>query len=137
MALLMSGCDAAPQENQVPKGKVASVGEMDFEAWAPEEWLDLPSSDKCFGIPNDFFGGLSYEQEQLVPDAMRGVYCIESVTRITEAKLSKKPQSKNPVAEEEHDGRRFVALSGFVCIGMEDGSEALMSTIERYEIVPE
>ena len=92
-------------------------------------------SDRVFGIANDFSGKLNEEEEKAVPEPLRGAFYIESLRQITKAELEKELRWKTLVAEEKHDGNRYVALKDFRHVQFSDDVSGQMIVIERYCVI--
>ena len=90
-----------------------------------------------FGIPNDFSGRLTNEQERSVPEALQGAFYIESVQTISSAALEKETKVKDVVGEESRGGKKYVALRDFRHVAFSDEVSGHMIVIERYQIVDE
>lgn len=94
--------------------------------------------DSSFGIPNDFSGKLSKEQERDVPESLHGVFSIEATQDISADELAEKLKSTQPIeqiAEETHDGTRYVALKTFRCVQFAEDVSGQMIVIQRYRVV--
>jgi hypothetical protein len=87
----------------------------------------------CFGIPCDFSGKLSKEQEKNVPQALHGAYYIESVQNLNSTELAKEAKQKEKLAEETQNGIRYVALKDYRCVDF-GGSSGMMIVVERYRV---
>jgi hypothetical protein len=89
----------------------------------------------CFGIGNDFSGKLSDEQERRVPEEIRGAFYVESVCEVTAAGLPARTKGKTTLAEESHDGARYVAVRDYRCVGFANGASGWMIVIGRYCVI--
>ncbi len=76
------------------------------------------------------------EQEQLVPEALRGAFTIESLRPITTTDLAKELEFKTQVAEEMRDAKRYVALKDFRHVQFSDKLSGQMIVIERCVVIP-
>ena len=133
-AFLAFGCTSEPPDEQTNVGANQSADSR------PVGSHELPADElagKSFAIANTFSGKLSEEQERTVPEALRGAFTIESLQAITATDLAKELQAKNLVAEETHDGKRYVALQDFRCVQFSDDVSGQMIVIERYLVIPE
>jgi hypothetical protein len=100
-------------------------------------WSAGENDALSFGIPNTFSGKLSEDQERIVPKALHGAFRIEWLREIKATDLAKELQFKTQVAEETHDGKRYVALKGFRCVQSSEEVSGQMIVIERYHVIPE
>jgi hypothetical protein len=88
----------------------------------------------CFGIPCDFSGKLSAEQEKCVPPELRGAFHVESVRNISAIELAGELKRKEKLAEESRDGSRYVALRDYRCVTFPNGVSGMMIVVERYRV---
>ena len=95
---------------------------------------DTHSTDACFGIPGDFSGRLTPEQEKSVPPALRGAFRVEHVRDIQANSLEPLLKNKTLMAEETRDGVRYVALKDFRCVHFDAETSGMMIIIERYRV---
>ena len=96
---------------------------------------DRPQAGESFGIPNDFSGKLTEEQERHVPDALQGAFSIESLRTISTAELAKVSPLKDIVAEETRDGLKYVAIRDYRHVMFSNDVSGHMIVIERYQVV--
>lgn len=87
----------------------------------------------CFGIPCEFSGKLSDEQEKNVPSVLHGAFYIESVRNVTSTELAKELEHKEKLAEETHNGSQYVALKDYRCVDF-GGQSGMMIAVERYKV---
>jgi len=95
----------------------------------------LASTNSCFGIPCDFSGKLKPEQEKGVPSELCGAFYIEFVRDISETNLQQILKNKEKVAEETHNGVKYIAVKAFRCVQFSKQVSGMMIVIERYRIV--
>lgn len=95
----------------------------------------MVSTNSCFGIPCAFSGKLTPEQEKGVPSELYGAFSIESVRDISEAGLQQILKNKEKVAEETHNGVKYIAVKAFRCVQFSKQVSGMMIVIERYRIV--
>src|SRR4051794_10071483 len=132
ITLTLMGCGGETAPEPANKGVLPFASpNLDQE----ERSTGAVSTAESFGIANDFSGKLSEEQEKAIPESLRGAFSIESLKRITTANLAKELQFKEQVAEEFHDGKRYVALKGFRHVQFSDEVSGHMIVIEGYVIV--
>ncbi len=93
------------------------------------------STNSCFGIPCDFSGRLTPEQEKNVPRALRNAFHIDVVSNITETDLRQLLTRKKKLAEETRNGVRHVAIQDFRCVTFPNKASGMMIVIERYRVV--
>jgi hypothetical protein len=129
VAFLALGCTAEPPHERANAGANQS---HDSRVVDGDEPLADDVVGKCFGIANTFSGKLSEEQERMVPEALRGAFTIESLQKITASDLAKELEFKTQVAEETHEGKRYVALKDFRHVVFSDEVSGMMIVIERY-----
>ena len=98
---------------------------------------DAATTPSCFGIPCDFSGKLTEEQEKNVPEKLRGAFHVETVSEIGRAELDKKLKSNEKLAEEAHDGVTYIALKDFRSVHFSSGISGMMIVIERYKLLPQ
>lgn len=91
---------------------------------------------RVFGIASDYSGKLTEEEENAVPEPLRGAFYIESMRQITTTELEKELKLKALIAEENRDGSRFVALKDFRHVQFSDEVSGQMIVIERYLVIP-
>jgi hypothetical protein len=134
VALLALGCGSERPSEPTTKGTNQSADTRleEFDAGLAGE-----SSASSFGVADSFSGKLSAEQDRMVPEALRGAFSIESLQRITATDLAKVLQFKTQVAEETHEGKRFVALKDFRHVQFSDDVSGQMIVIERYVVTAE
>jgi len=96
--------------------------------------LPRENISQCFGIPCNFSGRLSEDQEHNVPEQLRGAFYIESVQDITNSTLADKVKSQEKLAEETRDGQTYVAIRDYRCVEFGNGVSGQMIVIERYRI---
>jgi hypothetical protein len=94
-----------------------------------------PSTNSCFGIPCDFSGKLKPEQEKGVPLEIRSAFYVEFVRDISEADIQQILKNKEKVAEETHNGVKYIAVKAFRCVQFSKQVSGMMIVIERYRIV--
>lgn len=130
---LALGCTSEPPSQQdCGDGNQTSAPRVEHGEATPT--LDLV--DKSFGIANAFSGKLSEEQERVAPEPLRGAFTIESLRTITITDLERELQLKTQIAEETHEGKRYVALKDFRCVQFSDELSGQMIVIERYLVAP-
>jgi len=96
--------------------------------------LPQDNISQCFGIPCNFSGRLSEDQERNVPQQLRGAFYVESVQDITKSTLAEKVKSQTKLAEEARDGQTYVAIRDYRCVDFGKGVSGQMIVIERYRI---
>lgn len=129
--LFAAGCGCRPTA-QHPPHEIGQSVEKGIEH--VDTALNSGAEGKSFGIPNEFSGRLSDEQERLVPKALRGAFIVESLRTILETDLEKALRYKTLVAEESCEGKRYVALQDFRCVHFSDDVSGQMIVIERYVV---
>jgi len=129
VGLMVIGCQG--ESPSVPiSGPIQTPGES-----RRENNQEVPVR-RVFGIASDFSGKLTKEDEEAAPETLHGAFYIESVKQITATELEKELEFKTLVAEEEHDGNRYVALKDFRHVEFSNEVSGQMIVIERYLVVP-
>jgi formylglycine-generating enzyme required for sulfatase activity len=95
----------------------------------------MVSTTSCFGIPCAFSGKLTPEQEKGVPSELCGAFRIFSVRDVSEADLQQILKNKEKVAEETHNGVKYIAVKAFRSVHFSKQVSGMMIVIERYRIV--
>jgi len=101
----------------------------------PAYEVEVVPPDSSFGIPNDFSGHLTEQQEQQATPALRGAYYVESVSSICSADLGQLKQNKQQISEETVRGHKFVAFRDYRCVAFPGGVTGQMIVVERYRVV--
>jgi len=96
---------------------------------------DSRSTNSCFGIPCDFGGKLTPEQEKGVPSELCGAFSICSVRNISEADIQQILTRKQKAAEETRGGVKYVAVRDYRCVQFSKQVSGMMIVIERYRVV--
>ena len=133
VSLVLIGCDNDSRSG--PKtGPVQTP--TDSHRVDDHESSGAASVSRVFGIANEFSGKLTEEEEKSVPKALQGAFYVESVRQITTAELENELKFKTLIAEENHDGNRYVAVKDFRHVQFSDEVSGQMPVIERYLVVP-
>ena len=94
-----------------------------------------PKSAACFGIPCDFSGKLSKEDEQKASLALRNAWRVESVQDITPNDLAAKLKNQKELARETSSGETFVAIRDVRWVHADNNVSGQMIVIERYRVI--
>ncbi|MCX7044491.1 MAG: hypothetical protein NTX50_03255 [Candidatus Sumerlaeota bacterium] len=134
-----------PVPDEISKDLIKFCADISIKLSKPKDVLvstvqpklpDRTTTPSCFGIPCDFSGKLTEEQEKNVPDKLRGAFHVESVSEISREELDMKLKSNEKLAEETHNGVTYVALKDFRSVHFSSGISGMMIVIERYKLVP-
>lgn len=131
--LTLAGCEGKSPSDPTVTDTHASTNSTPAD---PRKSSGAVPMDRVFGIARDFSGKLNEKEEASVPEPLRGAFYIESAREITKTNLEKELKFKTIVAEENHDGKRYVALKDFRHVQFSDEVSGQMIVIERYLVVP-
>ena len=96
--VLLIGCSKPPGSEGV-----STQTQVNDPSYVP---IAIESQGTSFGLLNAYSGTLSDEQNDTVHTALHGAYIVEATSKITAKALKKELESKELVAEEQHDGHR-------------------------------
>lgn len=131
--LTLLGCVGEPPSHQT-KSRVQTPD--DSNRADDHESSDAAPVRRVFGVASNFSGKLTEEEEKAVPESLHGAFYIEALRQITTTDLETELKLKTLVAEENHDGNRYVALKDFRCVQFSDEVSGQMIVIERYLVTP-
>lgn len=122
--------------DDMTKQAIALAAVLLFAGGCSGNHPNAPAHDtaSCFGIPCEFSGKLTAEQERSIPSGLRGAFYVESLRPINKGTLAQELKHKEKLAEEVRDGATYVALKDYRCVEFGSGVSGMMIVVERYRI---